>query len=66
MTFTANEKWKCAERELALRKRVYPRQINEKKLALREARYEIELMHEIAEDYRRQATDDDKQGELTL
>ena len=62
--FTAREKWKAVERELALRRNVYPRQISTGKLTMREARRELELMVEIAEDYRKQAMDEEKEGTL--
>lgn len=64
MTFTAHEKWKAAERELALRRNVYPRRIAQGHMQMTEARRELELMAEIAEDYRKQAMDFEKEGTL--
>jgi hypothetical protein len=61
---TAHDKWKCAERELAMRRRVYPKQITAGRLTMREARYEIDLMAAIAEDYRQLAEVEDKEGTL--
>ena len=61
---TAHEKWKVAEREVALRKRVYARKVSDGTMVLREARYEIDAMSEIAEDYRKLAMDQDKEGTL--
>lgn len=52
---TAHDKWKCAERELALRRKVYPRWVNDGKLTHREARHELDVMQAIVSDYRAQA-----------
>jgi hypothetical protein len=51
MTFTAREKRESAERELKMRRRVYPRWIEQGKLTQEKADREIELMAEIASDY---------------
>ena len=61
---SAHEKMKVAERELALRRRVYPRWIHAGKLTVRDARYEIEAMAEIVEDYRKIHMDQEKEGLL--
>lgn len=63
-TISATDKLKCAERELALRRRVYPRWVNDGKLTHREARQELDLMQAIAEDYRVLAEAEDKEDRL--
>lgn len=54
MTFpiTAADKRACAERELAMRKRVYPRWVSAGKMAQITADREIAVMTAIADDYR--------------
>jgi len=47
------QKMRCAERELAMRVRVYPRRIAEGRMSETKAREEIALMEEIAADYRK-------------
>lgn len=42
----------CAERELAMRERVYPNQVRSGKMRQREADYEIHVMRGIAEKIR--------------
>jgi hypothetical protein len=49
--FTAREKAKCAEREADMRRRVYPRRNGGAPLSASQVR-EIEMMDEIAADYR--------------
>jgi len=51
---TAHDKLACAMRELALRKRNYPKWVEQGKLKADEAEHEIEVMHEICLDYSRQ------------
>jgi hypothetical protein len=51
MMATASEKRQCAERELAMRRRVYPRWIEAKRMSQGKADQEIALMQEIAADY---------------
>jgi hypothetical protein len=51
-TFTAEEKWKCAARELRMRYRVYPRWIENGNLTADKAQREQDLMAAIVEDYR--------------
>ena len=48
---TEHEKLKCAERELAMRKRVYPRLVDAGKLKPEQATYELECMRAIVDDY---------------
>ena len=48
MKFTDEEKYKEALRELKMRKSVYARTL----MAPHEIKYKIEIMEEIAEDYR--------------
>jgi hypothetical protein len=52
MEFTAKEKLHCIERELALRQRVYARLVEKGKMSPEQRDHEIELMTEIAADYR--------------
>ena len=61
---TAHDKLRCAERELALRRRVYPRWVNDGKITHREARQELDLMQAIADDYRKLADIEDQQDRL--
>jgi hypothetical protein len=49
---TAFEKMRCAERELVYRRRVYPRLVQKGRLTFERAKLQIELMEEIAADYR--------------
>ena len=55
MKFTATEKLKCLEREVAYRKRVYARMVAEKKMTETLADRQISIMEQIADDYRPQA-----------
>lgn len=64
MVLSAHDKLKVAERELALRRRVYPRWISAGKMTMRDARYEIDAMAEIVEDYRKLHMDQEKEGLL--
>ena len=61
MTYSAADKLACAERELKMRERVYPRWVANGKMTEAKARQETETMRAIAEDYRAQA-----QGERLL
>lgn len=47
------DKLACVQRELALRKRVYPRWVLAGKMTQEKADRETALMEEIVEDYRR-------------
>jgi len=51
-TFTAADKLRAAERELAFRKRVYPRQIAAGKMTDGFAAAQIAVMEAIVADYR--------------
>lgn len=53
MTFSDAEKRECAEREAKMRRRVYPRWVEQKKMSLAQADKQIALMDEIADDYRK-------------
>lgn len=55
MAFTANEKLNECERELKQRHWVYPRLIRSGKLRPEAAQRQIQIMTEIAEEYRRKA-----------
>lgn len=50
-TFTATEKFKEIERELLMRRRVYPRFVEQKKMSQTQADRQIALMDAIADDY---------------
>lgn len=52
MSVTPKEKLACAARELALRRRAYPRFIEVGKMTPHEAQHEIRVMEAIVEDYR--------------
>jgi hypothetical protein len=52
---TSEDKAKCAERELRMRERVYPRWIAAGKMKPQQAEHEIETMRAIADDYRAKA-----------
>ena len=43
----------CIERELRLRRRVYPRWVAEGRMKIRDAEHEIKTMEAIADDYPR-------------
>lgn len=49
---TTIDKLKCAERELALRKRSYPKWVEEERMSAGKSAHEIACMEAIAEDYR--------------
>jgi hypothetical protein len=50
--FTRAEKLAALEREIAMRKRVYPRFIAQNKMKQAEADRQVAIMEDIAEDYR--------------
>lgn len=50
--FTEAEKQACLERELAMRRRVYPRLVAQRRMTREQADREIALMKEIVTDYR--------------
>ena len=52
MIFTAEEKLKAVEREIAMRKRAYVRWVASGKMTQAKADVEIAVMTAIAEDYR--------------
>jgi len=54
MPHTALEKLRCAERELRMRNKVYPRWVADGRMTDLQAKREIELMEDIAADYRAQ------------
>jgi len=51
MTVTHTDKRKTAERELSMRKRVYPRWVESGKMTQAQATHEIAVMEAIADDY---------------
>jgi len=52
MKFTDQQKHEAAERELRFRRRVYARRVAEGRMKQEQADHEIEIMSEIANDYR--------------
>lgn len=52
--FTAEDKLKCALRELKMRRAVYPRRIQLQQMHAATAEHEIAVMEEIAKDYEQQ------------
>lgn len=57
MKFVIEEKLACAERELALRQRAYPRWVAIGRMSQAEADREIAIMAAIVDDYRAQVPD---------
>jgi hypothetical protein len=51
MSFTAEQKLKAIQREISLRKHVYPNRILTKRMSKAKSDYEIAIMEAIAEDY---------------
>lgn len=52
MKFTATDKRKAAEREVGMRRAVYPARVASRKMLQVTADREIAIMQEIADDYR--------------
>lgn len=52
MNYTIEEKLACVEREIKMRNRVYPRWIQEGRMAEEKAKFEIACMESVAADYR--------------
>ena len=57
--FTNAEKCREAEREVAYRRRVFPRWVSEKKMRQHVADHRIAIMQEIADDYKTRAENDE-------
>ncbi len=53
MTVSDQDKLVCVQREIAMRKRVYPRWVAAGRMAKAKADREIAIMEAIAEDYRK-------------
>ena len=51
------EKLVALKREVALRRRVYPKWVKDGRMKIRDAEYQIKVMEEIVADYERQADD---------
>jgi hypothetical protein len=49
---TTKDKLKCAERELALRQRVYPKFVEQGKMSEGQKEHELAAMQAIVDDYR--------------
>jgi antibiotic biosynthesis monooxygenase (ABM) superfamily enzyme len=58
--FTAEEKYKAAQRELEWRLRVYPGRIAKDLMSRREAEYQIDVMRAIARDYNKLAQETER------
>lgn len=52
---SAEDKLACVEREVKMRRRVYPRWVENKRMTQAQADREIALMEAIADDYRAEA-----------
>jgi hypothetical protein len=52
MKYSDSEKYACAKREVEMRRRVYPRWIEQGKIDFKQAAREIAIMEEIAFEYR--------------
>jgi hypothetical protein len=50
--YTDQDKFRCLVRELAMRRRVYPRLIGSGRMPVHEAQHELALMEAIVADYR--------------
>lgn len=50
---TELDKFRCAERELEMRRRVYPRLVRQNKMTQSQANWEIECQEAIVDDYRK-------------
>lgn len=55
--FDDETKLLCLERELRLRRKVYPRWVAEGRMKMRDAEHETEVMEAIANDYRQKIPD---------
>jgi hypothetical protein len=62
--FTAKEKAACAEREVKMRERVYPRWVAEGRVSQAAANVQLAIMQEIADEYRAKAETEESQGKL--
>jgi hypothetical protein len=54
MTFTTEQKLQCLEREIAIRRRVYPGRVQVGRMTPAKALQELDCMREIADDLRQQ------------
>lgn len=61
--FTAREKLEEADREVAMRRKVYPKQIARGDLSMAKANRQIEIMRAIAQDYYRAAIAEEAEAE---
>lgn len=57
---TNAEKLRCIEREIAFRKRVYPRQVERGRMSIIQADAEMRTMEEIAEHFRKLVDSDQR------
>jgi hypothetical protein len=58
MPYSTHDKLLCIERELRMRRRVYPRAVTDRRMTAEEAEREIDVMEAIAQDYRQQLQPD--------
>jgi hypothetical protein len=58
MPYSIHDKLLCVERELRMRRRVYPRAVTDRRMTAEEAEREIDVMEAIAQDYRQQLQPD--------
>lgn len=58
MPYSTHDKLLCVERELRMRRRVYPRAVTDRRMTAEEAEREIDVMEAIAQDYRQQLQPD--------
>ena len=54
----AVEKLKAIEREIAMRRMVYPRRVSENKMTQRQADYQLAVMEAIRDDYMKLAKEE--------
>jgi hypothetical protein len=63
---TTEDKLLCAERELKLRERLYPRWIDEGRISEGKAELELAIMRRIVADYAHLVEEEQQQGKLPL
>lgn len=66
MAFTVAQKLACIEREINIRKHVFPNRVLTKRMSKQKAEYELALMSEIADDYRKLVGQPKKDEQLEI
>lgn len=66
MIYTVEQKLACIEREINMRKHVYPNRILTKRMSKQKAEYELALMSAIADDYRKLVSQPKQDEQLEL